>query len=198
MTYCHHRWAEFSAEMTVHSAIAKSTTLLSHNVLSSSNVVEVGQILFFINQTLQMILTVLVIVVDWCAHLFWCLGPLLGSLGGPCRGPGGPQISQNSVSCFDCHQFSKNRLCWSLLELLGDTFLGPLRPKLTALDVFDNVQPCSTLFNQCSTHLGSLGLSMANYGHIWPKRVILGGSGAPQCHFWGVKRVQTDPPRCEV
>ena len=35
-----------------------------HNVLSSSDVVEVGQILFFINQTLQMILTVLVIVVD--------------------------------------------------------------------------------------------------------------------------------------
>ena len=46
---------------------------------------------------------------------------------------------------------------------------------------------CSTLFNQCSTHLWSLGLPMANYGHIWPKRVILGGSGAPQCHFWGQK-----------
>ena len=35
-----------------------------HNVLSSSDVVEVGQILFFINQTLQMILMVLVMVVD--------------------------------------------------------------------------------------------------------------------------------------
>ena len=35
-----------------------------HNVLGSSHVVEVGQILFFINQTLQMILMVLVMVVD--------------------------------------------------------------------------------------------------------------------------------------
>ena len=54
-----------------------------HNVLGSSHVVEVGQILFFINQTLQMILMVLVMVVDWCAHLFLCLGPLLGPRGGP-------------------------------------------------------------------------------------------------------------------
>ena len=38
--------------------------LLGHNVLSSTYVVEVGQILFFINQTLQMILMVLVMVVD--------------------------------------------------------------------------------------------------------------------------------------
>ena len=38
--------------------------VLMHNVLSSTYVVEVGQILFFINQTLQMILMVLVMVVD--------------------------------------------------------------------------------------------------------------------------------------
>ena len=42
----------------------KCTDFQVHNVLSSTYVVEVGQILFFINQTLQMILTVLVIVVD--------------------------------------------------------------------------------------------------------------------------------------
>ena len=45
-------------------AILLSLQLDPHNMHSSSNVVEVGQILFFINQTLQMILMVLVMVVD--------------------------------------------------------------------------------------------------------------------------------------
>ena len=31
---------------------------------------------------------------------------------------------------------------------------------------------CSTMFNQCSTHLGSLGLPMAQYGHFEPKNAI--------------------------
>ena len=30
-----------------------------------------------------MMVMVLVMMVDWCAHLFLCLGPLLGPLGGP-------------------------------------------------------------------------------------------------------------------
>ena len=35
-----------------------------HNVLSSSNVLEVGQVLFLINQSLEMNFMVLVVVVD--------------------------------------------------------------------------------------------------------------------------------------
>ena len=54
---------------------------------------------------------------------------------------------------------------------------------------------CSTMSNQSSTYLGSLGLPMAQYGNF---RSFLGGSGTPKCHFWGAKRFQTDPPRCEV
>ena len=30
------------------------------------------------------------------------------------------------------------------------------------------------------------------------KQPFLGGSGATECHFLGAKRVQIDPPRCEV
>ena len=47
--------------MEPHALVAN---LATHNVLSSTNVVEVRQIIFFINQTLQMILMVLVMVVD--------------------------------------------------------------------------------------------------------------------------------------
>ena len=48
------------------------------------------------------------------------------------------------------------------------------------------------------THLGSLGLPMAQYGHIWPKKVIFGGSGGPQMPFFGGKKGPNSPPRCEV
>ena len=54
---------------------------------------------------------------------------------------------------------------------------------------------CSTLFNQCSTHLWSLGLPMANYGHIWPKRVILGGFWGPPVPFLGGKKGPNWPPQ---
>ena len=33
---------------------------------------------------------------------------------------------------------------------------------------------CSTMFNQCSTHLGLLGPPMAKYGHFGPKMAIFG------------------------
>ena len=33
-------------------------------------------------------------------------------------------------------------------------------------------EQCSTLFSQCSTHLGSLGLPMATFGHSRPKKAI--------------------------
>ena len=54
---------------------------------------------------------------------------------------------------------------------------------------------CSTMFSQCSTHLGLLGLPMAEYGHLWPKRVIFGGFWGPQMpFFFGQKRPKLTPP----
>ena len=58
------------------------------------------------------------------------------------------------------------------------TFFGALMAQTGPLDVFDNVQPCSTMFNQCSTHLHLLGLLMAKYGHFGPKKAVFE-------RFWG-------------
>ena len=41
---------------------------------------------------------------------------------------------------------------------------------------YDHLEQCSTMLNQCSSHLWSLGLPMAEYGNFWPKKG----------HFWGV------------
>ena len=55
---------------------------------------------------------------------------------------------------------------------------------------------CSTMFNQCSTHLGFPGLPMANYGHFGPKKAVLGSSGAPIDIFSGPIGSQLTP--CSV
>ena len=65
-------------------------------------------------------------------------------------------------------------------------------------DVRYNVQPCSTLFNQCSTHMGQLRPSMAKYYQIWPKMAYLGAPWDPWDHFRWVQRGQTGPSICEV
>ena len=128
-----------------------------------------------------MILTVLVIVVDWCAHLFWCLGPLLGSLEGPCRGPGGPQISQNSVSCFDYHQFSKKKLnkaqsCLNIIEHIQGDMLKPFRPLERAT-------------GGCQKHpkMAIFEPKIAVFGHFWSSLVTL---------FWGPKGPNWLPWMC--
>ena len=92
------------------------------------------------------------------------------------------------------HSWAKKGRFWALQGLLGDTFFGPLRPKLTALDVFDNVQPCSTLFNQCSTHLGWLGPPMAKYGHFGQKMAVFGRFQGPYVTFPGGLKGSIRPP----
>ena len=54
---------------------------------------------------------------------------------------------------------------------------------------------CSTMFNQCSTQLGSLGLPMAQYGIFWPKKVIFGGFWGPKMPFLGGQRGPNSPPQ---
>ena len=59
---------------------------------------------------------------------------------------------------------------------------------------YDHLEQCSTMLNQCSSHLWSLGLPMAEYGHFGPKRVIFGGFWGPQMRFfWGEKGPNSSP-----
>ena len=60
---------------------------------------------------------------------------------------------------------------------------------------YDHLEQCSTMFNQCSSHLGSLGLPMAEYGHFWPKKGHFWGVlGPPNAIFWGQKGSKLTPP----
>ena len=79
-----------------------------HNVLSSTYVVEVGQILFFINQTLLMLLMVLLMVVDWCAHLFCVWDPFWG----PCGALKGPWRLQKSPKTVYLAMITSNAPKW--------------------------------------------------------------------------------------
>ena len=54
---------------------------------------------------------------------------------------------------------------------------------------------CSTMFNQCSTHLRLLGLLMAKYGHFGPKKAVFERFWGPLVTFFGAIKAQTDPPR---
>ena len=74
-------------------------------------------------------------------------------------------------------------------------FLGAKRFQQTPPDVRYNVQPCST----------NVQPIWGSWNHLWPNMAILGPnwafsgpSGAPEGHFYGGKKVPTDPPGCEI
>ena len=73
---------------------------------------------------------------------------------------------------------------------------GPNWPPWMCLTMFNHVQPCSTMFNQCSTHLHLLGLLMAKYGHFGPKKAVFERFWGPLVTCFGPIKAQTDPPGC--
>ena len=84
---------------------------------------------------------------------------------------------------------------WGVLGPPNAISWGQKGSKLTPPDVKYNVQPCSTNVQPIWGCWDCLWPNMAIFGQ---KRSFLGGSGAPKCHFFGAKRVQTHPPGCEV
>ena len=71
----------------------------------------------------------------------------------------------------------------------GATFWGPLRSKLTPLDVFDNVQLCS------NRAIGGA------YGQKWAfssKNGRFRSLGPPGATFWGGPKAQTNHPGCVI
>ena len=71
------------------------------------------------------------------------------------------------------------------------TFFGAIKAQT---DPPGCVWQCSAMFNQCPTHLGLLGLPMANYGHFGQKgrfRTLLGPPG--DISGWS-KRLKLTPP----
>ena len=99
--------------------------------------------------------------------------------------------------CWDClwPNMAISGHFWGVLGPQSAIFGGQKGSKLTPPDVKYNVQPCTTNVQPIWGWKDYLWPTMAIFDR---KGSFLGGSGAPQCHFWGAKRVQTDPPRCEV
>ena len=119
------------------------------------------------------------------------LGPAGDTFGGPKRPKQTPpdvfdnvQLCSTNVHtiwvCWRC-LWPKNVLFGPKITILdasgapGWHFLGALKAQT---DPPGCVWQCSTMFNQCSTHLGLRGLPMAKYGHFGSKKAVFG-------HFWG-------------